>query len=450
MKHCQPKRKIVSPVGQAGASVKRLHEHPKLELKGECLARSIHHLVNEELIKILPPEQLCSPIALCERLPMPRSPYTTSMNTSSPKLRLFDLRWAAAAFLTVTAITSNGCTSDNKVSSSGKKRIVLLNNTDSPFWDAARAGIDKAAEDFGLEAAGYTAGMDSNDGTEAGQIEKLRQYGTQSDVAAVIISPLSAGNPAIADELKKLKEKGVIIGCFDSDLAPKFRDIREFYVGTNNVTGGEVLGTAAKNLRPDGGSYVQFVGTDSQQNAIERMDGFTSAVGDNYKQLDRRLDDADRQRARDNVRDVVDRFPELNILVGIWSYNAPAIVDVVQENNAREKFTIVTFDAEQLAIQQLNDGMIDAMVVQNPFGMGYDSVRYAFAKLSSDQETLDSMFPNMGSDGGDILDTGLKVVVPDEGSPLKPEMFQSFGDGVEYLKISEFQEWLKKYNLTSS
>lgn len=332
----------------------------------------------------------------------------------------------------------------------GTKRIVLLNNTDSPFWDAARAGIAKAAEDLKLAEKGFSAGMDSNDGTEQGQIEKLRQYGTQSDVAAVIISPLSATNAAIADELKNLKDKGVIIGCFDSDLDPKFQSIREFYVGTNNIRGGEVLGTAAKNLRPEGGEYVQFVGTDSQQNAIQRMDGFTAAVGDKFVQKDRRLDDADRTRARDNVRTAIDNFPDLSILVGIWSYNAPAIVDVVKEKNARSRFKIVTFDAEQLAIQQMGEGMIDVMVVQNPFGMGYDSVRYALARLTGDEATVKEMFPNRGQKGGDILDTGLKVVVPDSGSPLKAEMFQSYGSGVEFLTISQFQEWLKKYNLTSS
>jgi ribose transport system substrate-binding protein len=330
------------------------------------------------------------------------------------------------------------------------KRIVLLNNTDSPFWDAARAGIAKATDDLKLRERGFVAGMDSNSGGEQGQLEKLRQYGTQSDIVAVIISPISANNAAIADELKNLKAKGVIIGCFDSDLASQFRPVREFYVGTNNVRGGEVLGTAAKNLLPDGGSYVQFVGTDSQQNAIERMDGFTAAVGDKFEQKDRRLDDADRTRARDNVRDVIDRFPDLNLLVGIWSYNAPAIVDVVKEKDVRGRFKIVTFDAEQLAIQQMNEGMIDCMVVQNPFGMGYDSVLYAFAKATGDEATVKEMFPNMGQEGGDIRDTGLKVVVPDEGSPLKAEMFQSFGNGVEFLKLSEFKEWLKKYKLTSS
>ncbi|MCC6511393.1 MAG: substrate-binding domain-containing protein [Pirellulaceae bacterium] len=330
------------------------------------------------------------------------------------------------------------------------KRIVLLNNTDSPFWDAARAGIAKAAEDLKLAEKGFSAGMDSNDGTEQGQIDRLRQYGTQSDIFAVIISPLSASNAAIADELKKLKEKGVIIGCFDSDLDPKFQSIREFYVGTNNIRGGEVLGTAAKNIKPAGGEYVQFVGTDSQQNAIERMNGFTSAAGDKFTEKDRRLDDADRPRARDNVRDVIDKYPNLSVLVGIWSYNAPAIVDVVKEKKARDRFTIVTFDAEQLAIQQMGDGLIDAMVVQNPFGMGYESVRYALAKGTSDSETVQKMFPKMGQPGGDILDTGLKVVAPDSGSPLKKEIFESFGSSVEFLGYTEFKDWLKKYNLTSS
>jgi ribose transport system substrate-binding protein len=202
-------------------------------------------------------------------------------------------------------------------------------------------------------------------------------------------------------------------------------------------------------LKPEGAPYVQFVGVDSQQNAIERMDGFTSAVGDSFAQKDRKLDDTDRNRARDNVRDVITKYPDLSLLVGIWSYNAPAIVDVVKEKNARDKYTIVTFDAEAIAIQQMGEGMIDAMVVQNPFAMGYESVRYAFAKAQGDQDTLKSMFPNMGQAGGDILDTGLKVVVP-PGSPLKSEMFESFGKSVEFLDLPAFQTWLKQYDLTSS
>jgi ribose transport system substrate-binding protein len=333
------------------------------------------------------------------------------------------------------------------------KKIILLNNTESPFWDAARAGIKQASIDLKLADSGFDAHMDDNSGGEVGQIEKLRQYNLRNDVAAVIISPISASNAAIAEELKKLKDKGVVVGCFDSDLAEKFRNIREFYVGTNNIKGGEVMGTAAINLKPNGGQYVQFVGKDSQQNAIERMNGFTSATekaGKGFVQKGRMIDDEDRARARDNVRTVIDQNPELSILVGIWSYNAPAIVDVVTEKKAREKFTVITFDAEPEAIRYMSQGQIDAMVVQNPFRMGYDSVKYVVAKLKHDDATIKSLFPNMGQSGGDILDTGLKLVIPEKNTPLKKEQFDNLDTQVEILTLPQFQEWLNKYKLKSS
>jgi ribose transport system substrate-binding protein len=90
------------------------------------------------------------------------------------------------------------------------------------------------------------------------------------------------------------------------------------------------------------------------------------------------------------------------------------------------------------------------MVVQNPFGMGYDSVKYSLAKLAGDSDTMKALFPNLGKPGGDIRDTGLKVVVPNEGTLLKPEMFSEYGPSVEFVNMKAFQEWLKQYGLTSS
>jgi ribose transport system substrate-binding protein len=139
--------------------------------------------------------------------------------------------------------------------------------------------------------------------------------------------------------------------------------------------------------------------------------------------------------------------PGLNVLVGIWSYNAPAIADVVKEKKNREKFTIVAFDAEPTAIQQMGEGLIDAMVVQSPYQMGYQGVRLMKALVANDQTTIHEMLPKLGQPDGDLFDTGLKVVVPDNGSPLKQEMFDKT---TQLLKLSEFRKWLAKYNLTGS
>jgi ribose transport system substrate-binding protein len=180
---------------------------------------------------------------------------------------------------------------------------------------------------------------------------------------------------------------------------------------------------------------------------MDRIEGVRQGAGDKFKALDNMGDETDLNRARENVRNAIVNHPQLNTLVGIWSYNAPAIVDVVKERKNRDQFTIVVFDAEPLAITQMGEGMIDAMVVQNPYQMGYQGVRLLKALVEDDKGTIKQMFPNLGKPDGDLYDTGIKVVVPDPGSPLKREMFDK---KTEFLKLTDFREWLEKYHLTGS
>src|SRR5439155_1668781 len=104
-----------------------------------------------------------------------------------------------------------------------------------------------------------------------------------------------------------------------------------------------------------------------------------------FKALDNMGDETDLTKARENVRNAILNHPKLNTLVGIWSYNAPAIVDVVDKMKNRKQFVIVAFDAEPLAIGQMAEGLIDAMVVQNPYQMGYQGVRSLKAMVEDDK-----------------------------------------------------------------
>jgi ribose transport system substrate-binding protein len=345
---------------------------------------------------------------------------------------------AVAALALVTCFSGCG---DNR------KRIIILTNGNSPFWDACRVGLQEAETKLDLNSAGMRAVLEVNDGTPKGQIDKLRQYNSQSNIVAVGISALDASNEAVADEMRKLKQKGIKVICIDSDVdREKMRDARIAFVGTDNLQGGRELGKCAKGLRPDGGEYVTFVGRKAAQNAIERIDGFAEGAGDKFKSADSMGDDIDLRKARENVRTAMLKSG-VNTLVGIWSYNAPAIVDVVKEKDARGKYTIVTFDAEPDAIGEMGKGMIDAMVVQNPYEMGYQGVRLMKALVQDDQSVIKDMLPNLGQKDGDVYDTGLKVVVPDEGSPLKPDVFDK---KTQFLKLSTFQAWLKEKNLVGS
>jgi ribose transport system substrate-binding protein len=343
-------------------------------------------------------------------------------------------------------VCAGGCSSGKK-DGGDSKRIIILINGNSPFWDACRVGLQEAEKDLKLSDAGLQAVLEVNDGTPQGQLNKLRQFATQGDVVAVGVSAIDAANAAIADQMKELKSKGVHVITIDSDLdRDRFRDARFAFVGTDNLAGGIELGRCAKNLRPEGGEYVTFVGRTGAQNAIERVNGFKKGAGDKFKALDNMGDENDRTRARENVRNALTNHRNLNVLVGIWSYNAPAIVDVVRQEKARDRVTVVAFDAEPGAVDEMGKGMIDAMVVQNPYEMGYQGVRLMKALYQDDKDTIKKMLPRQGEKDGDLYDTGLKVVVPDD-SKLKADMFDK---KTQFLKLSQFKEWLAKYKLTGS
>ncbi len=332
-------------------------------------------------------------------------------------------------------------------SSGGSKRVILMTNGNSPFWDACRVGMQSAETEFKLAEAGLTAVLEVNDGTAQGQLDKLRQYGSQSDIAAVIITVTDSENVAIAEELKNLAAKGVVTFTFDSDFKGELQSARKYFIGTNNTACGRELGKCAAALRPEGGAYATFFGLPSAQNVIERTGGFQLGAGDKFASKDALPDNMDRSKARENVRNALQNHADLKVLVGIWSYNAPAIVDVVTEAGRRKDVTIVATDAEPIAITQMEEGQIDAMVVQNPYQMGYDSIQLAKAILGKDDATIKAMFPNAGQPGGDIRETGLKVVIPDSATSITKDLL---APETELLKLSEFKEWLKKFNLTGS
>src|SRR5437868_6222927 len=128
---------------------------------------------------------------------------------------LVSLRWVGVGLLALTAAT--GCGSNNQTykasstgqANTGEKRVIILINGNSPFWDTCRAGLREAEKDLNLHEAGLRAVLEVNDGTPQGQLNKLRQFASQSDIAAIGVSAIDAANQRIADQMRELLRKGV-------------------------------------------------------------------------------------------------------------------------------------------------------------------------------------------------------------------------------------------------
>ena len=317
-----------------------------------------------------------------------------------------------------------------------KPRFVLVTNSVSDYWTAAEKGMREAADKLGVEVEMKR----NNDATTESQIRLLDEALSATDVKGVAVSVVEAGAPGIADAMNKLKKAGKPVITVDSDVESAAADARRAYIGTNNTKAGEVAGKAAATIRPQGGTVVVFVGTASASNAIERRDGFYAGAGPKFVKppLETFEDGADMNRAQTFAQTAITKHPDAGTFLGLYSYNGPRIAEEVSKvPDFRKKTTIVTFDLDEQAIDHLDRGNIDVTVVQNPYEIGYQAVRMLKAMSQEDKKTLDEMLPN----GATSMDTGVRVIVPTEESPVK-------GDNV--LTIKAMKEWLAAKGLKSS
>ena len=120
-----------------------------------------------------------------------------------------------------------------------------------------------------------------------------------------------------------------------------------------------------------------FVGRIDMQNAIDRKRGIDETLGKQpgNEILPIFLDGADRNKAKKNVEDALARYPDLVMVIGLWSYNGPAMVDAVQASTRKKKPVVVAFDEEEATLKAVEDGTIFATIVQRPFQFGYQSMK---------------------------------------------------------------------------
>jgi len=272
----------------------------------------------------------------------------------------------------VCSITAAMALSATALAESKSLDLAFLTNNASDFWTIARAGCDQAQKEVPNIKVEFKIPADGTAAEQTRIFDDLLVKG----VNGIALSPVDPANQTAM--IDKGAAKALIV-TQDSD-APSSK--RSFYVGTDNVAAGRQAGELIKKAVPNGGSIMLFVGKRDAQNAKERIQGVEETLkGTNIKILDVRTDDTDRVRAKQNVADTLVKNPDIACLVGLWSYNGPAILNAVKDANKIGKVKIVTFDEENDTLQGVKDGAIEATVVQNPYEFGRQAVTLMAKKL---------------------------------------------------------------------
>ena len=260
-----------------------------------------------------------------------------------------------------------------------KHKLAFVTNNPSDFWVLARKGTEKAAKEIpGIEVDFKIPA----DGTAAEQqriVDDLLARG----IHGIAISPV---DPKNQQQMINTAASQTLVVTQDSD-APDSK--RECYIGTDNVAAGRQAGEMVKAAIPQGGKIMVFVGVLDAQNAQERYQGLKEALaGSNVSIIDVRTDNTDRVRAKANAADTLVNNPDIAGMVGLWSYNGPAILNAVKEANRVDKVKIVAFDEEDQTLSGIREGAIYGTVVQQPFEFGYKSMELMAKILNGDRSQI--------------------------------------------------------------
>src|SRR5205809_7187652 len=279
-----------------------------------------------------------------------------------------------AALICTGVLVISGCTRDR----SSTKRLAFITNNAADFWTIARKGTDKAD----AELADIVVEFRLGDGTAAAQkriVDDLLAKG----VDGIAISPV---DPANQTAMLNDAAKQAIGFTHDSD-APDSK--RECYVGTDNVAAGRQAGDLIKEALPQGGKIAVFVGKLDARNAQERLQGIKESIaGANIDIADVRTDDTDSVRAKANVSEMLVGHPEVAALVGLWSYNGPAILNAVRDAGRVGQVKIIAFDEEDATLTGVKSGAIVGTVVQQPYEFGYQAITMLAKVVKGDRSVI--------------------------------------------------------------
>ena len=259
-----------------------------------------------------------------------------------------------------------------------KIQLAFIVNAASDFWKLSEAGVAKAQAELG---DGYELQFRyPAQGTAALQnalMDDLAAAGTD----AIMISSADPKNST--DAFNRIAAQ-IPLFTTDSD-APQSNRIA--YLGSSNTLAGVQAGEEmVKAMKGGAGKCMGFVGFLDADNAKERIAGFKQAIdGKGIELVDVRGDDVDFARARSNVDDVLAAMPDINCMVGFYSYNPPKIYEALQAAGKLGAITVVAFDEDPVTLGAVKEGSFASTVVQQPFEWGYQGMKLMAAYLAGDK-----------------------------------------------------------------
>jgi len=261
------------------------------------------------------------------------------------------------------------------------KRVVAVipkGNSDL-FWQSVHAGAVKAARENNVEVV-WNGPATETDYTVQLQIVDAM---INRHVDAIALAPTD--RQALVGVVERAADRNVPVVIFDSAL-----DSQRFVsqVATDNYKAGQMAGERMGKIL-DGKGKVVIVGVKPGAASAEaREKGFEDVVHQKFPDiqiLDKRFGNAIVAQSMTVAENMLTAHPDLD---GIFASNESGTIGSAQAlRDRRGKVKLVGFDWSPTLLNDLQSGLIDSLVIQDPFQMGYQAVSNAIKHLNGQQVT---------------------------------------------------------------
>ena len=280
-----------------------------------------------------------------------------------------------------------------KVAEGTKVSVAIVPKLVHPFFEDTRKGAEEKANELGVDFQ-WVAPQTGDPAIQVRMIEDL----VSQQVHAIVISP---NDPASVESvIADAMGKGILTMTFDSD-SPESE--RVMYIGTDNRTAGSVQGKTLNDLIGGTGKVGIITGGLGALNLNQRIDGLKEALGPDVEVVDTVATDDDLQKGLGVSEALLNAHPDRNGIACVSATGGPTLAQVIQgpQYEGRD-VKIVAFDDLEETVRAIEDGIIQATMVQRPVQMGVLSIEWGYNILTG------KAMPECAN-----IDTGVTVVTKD-------------------------------------
>ena len=252
---------------------------------------------------------------------------------------------------------------------------LVTKSTETEFWLSVFAGAEAAATEYNVKLS--ITGPETEEDFEA-QNEMVAQA-VKDGAQALVFSAI--------DEAARA---GVKVVAIDSSVAS---DMVSTYIGTDNYAAGQMAAQAALD-RVEGPIVAGLVNYDiSSANGQERERGARDLLAESGRAEVAAVINtlAEAGKARTDTEQMLREHPEINVL---FAFNEPTSVGAaraVGELGLSGSVFLVGFDSNVATVDGLQDGSVDALIVQNPYAMGYLGVESSYRLLAGHADGMEKI-----------------------------------------------------------